>query len=100
MLKTYSSEDIRFFGTSSGGGQAMSLCVYIRQKHPDVSLPGKLVLQSPGLQVPPSEKQKAEMEKLKKDQKKNGIILKILQAYILKKKIYLIKKYMKKSKII
>ena len=67
MLKTYSSEDIRFFGTSSGGGQAMSLCVYIRQKHPDVSLPGKLVLQSPGLQVPPSEKQKAEMEKLKKD---------------------------------
>lgn len=67
MLKTYSSEDIRFFGTSSGGGQAMSLCVYIRQKHSDVPLPGKLVLQSPGLQVPPSEKQKAEMEKLKKD---------------------------------
>ena len=67
MLKTYSSEDIRFFGTSSGGGQAMSLCVYIRQKHSDVPLPGKLVLQSPGLQVPPSEKQKAEMEKLKMD---------------------------------
>jgi len=67
MLKTYKPEKIRFFGTSSGGGQAMSLCVYIRQEHPDIPLPGKLVLQSPGLQVPPSEKQKIEMEKRKLD---------------------------------
>lgn len=67
MLKTHLATDIRFFGTSSGGGQAMSLCVYIRQEKPAVPLPGKLVLQSPGLQVPPSEKQKAEMERRKKD---------------------------------
>ena len=67
MLKSFAPEDVRFFGTSSGGGQAMSLCVYIRKEYPDVPLPGKLVLQSPGLQVPPSEKQKAEMEKRKKD---------------------------------
>ncbi len=40
-----------FFGTSSGGGQAMSLCVYIKHESIDVPLPGKLVLQSPGLQV-------------------------------------------------
>ncbi len=32
----------------------------------NVPLPGKLVLQSPGLQVPPSESRKAEMEKRRK----------------------------------
>lgn len=66
MLKRYGAEDVRFFGTSSGGGQAMSLCVYIRHECPLVPLPGKLVLQSPGLQVPPSRKQKEEMERRKK----------------------------------
>lgn len=66
ILKTYSAENIRFFGTSSGGGQALSLCMYIRHENLPSPLPGKLVLQSPGLQVPPSEKQKKEMEKRKK----------------------------------
>ncbi|MBE7005409.1 MAG: alpha/beta hydrolase [Ruminococcaceae bacterium] len=67
MLERFDARDIRFFGTSSGGGQAMSLCVYIRREQTDVPLPGKLVLQSPGLQVPPSDQQKAEMEKRAKD---------------------------------
>ena len=66
ILKEFDASDVRFFGTSSGGGQAMSLCVYIRHEGLDVDLPGKLVLQSPGLQVPPSAKQKEEMEKRKK----------------------------------
>ena len=44
----------------------MSLCVYISHENIDVPLPGKLVLQSPGLQVPPSVSQEAEMEKRKK----------------------------------
>lgn len=66
MLKRFNSDDVRFFGTSSGGGQAMSLCVYIKSRHPEVPLPGKLVLQSPGLQVPPSETQKIEMNKRSK----------------------------------
>ena len=44
----------------------MSLCLYIKDKYPDTPLPAGLVLQSPGMQVPPSEKQRAEMEKLKK----------------------------------
>ena len=66
ILRSYNADDVRFFGTSSGGGQAMSLCVYIKSNDLDVPLPGKLVLQSPGLQVPPSESQKAEMEKRKK----------------------------------
>ncbi len=66
MLKRFNSDDVRFFGTSSGGGQAMSLCVYIKSRHPKVPLPGKLVLQSPGLQVPPSETQKIEMNKRSK----------------------------------
>ena len=29
ILKSYSSKNVRFFGTSSGGGLAMSVCVYI-----------------------------------------------------------------------
>lgn len=66
ILKKHDAENVRFFGTSSGGGQALSLCMYIRHENLPVSLPGKLVLQSPGLQVPPSESQKAEMEKRKK----------------------------------
>ncbi|MBQ3940444.1 MAG: alpha/beta hydrolase [Oscillospiraceae bacterium] len=63
MLTRYEAQQIRFFGTSSGGGQALSLCVYIRHEQPAVPLPGRLVLQSPGLQVPPSPAQRAEMEK-------------------------------------
>ena len=55
ILTEYDPLQVRFFGTSSGGGQAMSLCVYIRQEKREVPLPAKLVLQSPGLQVPPSE---------------------------------------------
>lgn len=66
ILKRYTAENIRFFGTSSGGGQALSLCLYMKTRRPDVPFPGKLVLQSPGLQVPPSDKQKAEMESLKR----------------------------------
>ena len=66
ILKEHNAENVRFFGTSSGGGQALSLCMYIRHENLPVSLPGKLVLQSPGLQVPPSERQKKEMEKRKK----------------------------------
>ena len=66
MLERFDAENIRFFGTSSGAGQALSLCVYIKHENIDVPLPRRLVLQSPGLQVPPSESQKAEMERRKK----------------------------------
>ena len=44
----------------------MSLCVYIKSKYPEIPLPGKLVLQSPGLQVPPSETQRIEMDRRSK----------------------------------
>ncbi|MBR2295316.1 MAG: alpha/beta hydrolase [Clostridiales bacterium] len=67
ILSEFDSSAVRFFGTSSGGGQAMSLCVYIKNEVADVPLPGKLVLQSPGLQVPPSPAQKLEMEERAKD---------------------------------
>ena len=66
ILEKYDAENVRFFGTSSGGGLAMSLCVYIKHENIDVLLPGRLVLQSPGLQVPPSKSQRAEMERRKK----------------------------------
>ena len=66
ILTRHSPENVHFFGTSSGGGQAMSLCLYIKNKYPETPLPQGLVLQSPGMQVPPNDKQKAKMEKLKK----------------------------------
>ena len=66
ILIDYEAEDVRLFGTSSGGGQAMSLCVYIKNEKIDVPLPSKLVLQSPGLQVPPSDSQRKEMDKRSK----------------------------------
>lgn len=67
MLIEYDAPSVRFFGTSSGAGQAMSLCVYMKHENNDVLLPGKLVLQSPGLQVPPSKSQKEEMQKRAKE---------------------------------
>lgn len=66
MLKCYPAANTRWFGTSSGGGQAMSLCTYLIREQCEVPLPGKLVLQSPGVQVPPSASQKKKMEELKK----------------------------------
>ena len=66
ILTRYGHESIRLFGTSSGGGQAMSLCLYIKNKYPEIPLPGRLVLQSPGMQVPPSDAQRGKMERLKK----------------------------------
>lgn len=66
ILDRYTSDNVRFFGTSSGGGQALSLCSYIKHKEKDIPMPGKLVLQSPGAQVPPSREQKKRMKELEK----------------------------------
>lgn len=66
MLEQYAPEDITFFGTSSGGGLALSVLMYIKHEQLPIPMPGRLVLQSPGLQVPPSSEQYAEMEKRKK----------------------------------
>lgn len=33
ILKKHDAENVRFFGTSSGGGQALSLCIYIRHEN-------------------------------------------------------------------
>ena len=64
MLKSYRAEDIVFFGTSSGGGLALSLLIYIKENKLDIPMPKHLVLQSPGLQVPPSDKQLAIMKQI------------------------------------
>lgn len=66
ILHSHSSDNTRIFGTSSGGGQALSLCAYMKHEQVDIPMPGKLVLQSPGVQVPPSDEQKRRMEQLKK----------------------------------
>lgn len=66
MLEQYAPKDIVFFGTSSGGGLVLSTLMYIKHESLPVPMPKHLVLQSPGLQVPPSKAQFSEMEKLKK----------------------------------
>ena len=65
MLSKFDSQSIRFFGASSGGGLALSVCMYIKHAGLNIPLPEKLVLQSPGLQVPPSKEQKDEMNLIK-----------------------------------
>ncbi|BBF43133.1 esterase, putative [Lachnospiraceae bacterium KM106-2] len=66
MLKKYAPEDISMFGTSSGGGLVLSLLMYIKKEQLDIPMPDHLILQSPGLQVPPSEKQYRLMMKIDK----------------------------------
>ena len=65
ILHSHSSDNTRIFGTSSGGGQALSLCAYMKHEQVDIPMPGKLVLQSPGVQVPPSDEQNAGWSSLK-----------------------------------
>lgn len=62
MLKIYAPEDICLFGTSSGGSLVLSFLMYMRKHEPEIPLPAHLVLQSPGLQVPPSDKQYMQMK--------------------------------------
>ena len=66
MLEARGAADIRFFGTSSGGGLALSVCMLIRRENLSLPLPQKLVLQSPGLQIPPSQAQREKMRSLSK----------------------------------
>lgn len=63
MLETHAPEDIEFFGTSSGGSLVLSTLMYIKHEGLDIPMPKHFVLQSPGLQVPPSDKQYQEMRK-------------------------------------
>lgn len=66
MLEKYAAEDITFFGTSSGGGLVLSALMYIKHEDLNVPMPKHLVLQSPGLQAPPSKEQYEEMQRRKK----------------------------------
>ncbi len=63
-LKSYDSEDITFFGLSSGGSLCLDLCVYISENSPDTPLPGRLVPVSATILMPPTEKQYIDMEKI------------------------------------
>ena len=71
MLKKYAPEDITFFGTSSGGGLCLSLLMYIKENKMNIPMPKHLVLQSPGLQVPPSKEQ---LEKMREIEDKDVMI--------------------------
>lgn len=66
-LKEYKPENITLMGLSSGGTIALGLCFFIREKHPEQPLPGRILLQSPMLCSPPTEEQLAKMKEIEPD---------------------------------
>lgn len=66
MLRLFEPQKIVFMGSSSGGALCLTLCLYIRHEKLPIPLPGRLVMLSPGLQMPPSEAQTERMRGLEK----------------------------------
>lgn len=64
MLQRFPADKITFVGFSSGGALAYSVCIQNKQEGFRCPMPGKLILVSSGTQLPPSEAQVKEMERL------------------------------------
>ncbi len=64
MLERFPAEKITFIGFSSGAALACSVCVQNKHEGFKYQMPHKLILVSPGMQIPPSEEQMKEMERL------------------------------------
>lgn len=71
MLWNYEPGKIVFLGNSSGAAFCLSLCLYIRHEHLSIPFPRKLIMISPGLQMPPSE---AQLERMRKQEKTDATI--------------------------
>ncbi len=65
MLERFLAEKITFIGLSSGAALACSVCVQNKHEGFKYQMPHKLILISPGMQIPPSDEQMREMERLK-----------------------------------
>lgn len=64
MLEKFVPEKISFVGFSSGASLACTICVYIKEKGIKIPMPRRMILFSPGMQIPPSEIQMENMKKL------------------------------------
>lgn len=64
MLERFPAEQITFIGFSSGAGLACSVCIQNKHEGFKHHMPHRLILISPGTQIPPSEEQMKEMEQL------------------------------------
>lgn len=71
MLEKFDSKKISFLGFSSGASLACSICAY-NKKVLSLPMPNRLILSSPGMQIPPSETQ---MERMKKLSSKDPILV-------------------------
>ena len=63
ILRFYDPHKIVFMGNSSGAAFCLSLCLYIQHANLSIPFPGKLIMLSPGLQMPPNEAQLERMQK-------------------------------------
>lgn len=66
MLRYYEPHKIVFMGNSSGAAFCLTLCLYIRHERLSIPFPGRLIMLSPGLQMPPNEVQTRRMRQLEK----------------------------------
>ncbi len=71
MLRYYESDKIVFMGNSSGAAFCLTACLYIRHEKLPVPFPGRLIMLSPGLQMPPNEDQ---IGRMRQQEKKDTMI--------------------------
>lgn len=71
MLRYYDPHKIVFMGNSSGAAFCLTLCLYIRHEKLSIPFPGKLIMLSPGLQMPPNE---AQAERMRQQEKTDTVI--------------------------
>jgi len=64
MLQRFPADKITFVGFSSGGALAYSVCIRNKREGFRYPMPGRLIAISSGTQLPPSEAQMKEMERL------------------------------------
>lgn len=71
MLQHYESQKIIFMGSSSGAAFCLTLCLYIRHEKLILPFPGRMIMLSPGLQMPPNEVQ---INRMKEQESKDVVI--------------------------
>jgi len=71
MLHHYKSQKIIFMGSSSGTAFCLILCLYISHEKLTLPFPSRLIMISPGLQMPPNEVQ---IKRMKKQERKDVVI--------------------------
>lgn len=71
MLRHYEARKIIFIGNSSGAAFCLSLCLFIRHEKLSLPFPHRLIMLSPGFEMPPSE---AQTKRMVKQEKRDTII--------------------------